>query len=42
VTLLDGEAEVEIEGVVTELGRFDTTYIPGAASTHFAIAARSR
>ena len=28
VTLLDGEAEVEIDGVVTELGRFDTTYIP--------------
>jgi mannose-6-phosphate isomerase-like protein (cupin superfamily) len=29
VTLLEGEGEVEIDGVVTPLKRFDTTYIPG-------------
>ena len=28
VTILDGAGEVEIDGVVTPLGRFDTTYIP--------------
>jgi mannose-6-phosphate isomerase-like protein (cupin superfamily) len=28
VTLLEGEAEVEIDGVVTPLSRYDTTYIP--------------
>ena len=28
VTVLDGEAEVLVEGQVTRLGRFDTTYIP--------------
>jgi mannose-6-phosphate isomerase-like protein (cupin superfamily) len=29
VTLLDGEGEVEVDGVVTKLKRFDSTYIPG-------------
>lgn len=29
VTLLEGEGEVEIDGVVTKLSRWDTTYIPG-------------
>jgi quercetin dioxygenase-like cupin family protein len=28
VTILDGEAEVLVEGTVTRLGRYDTTYIP--------------
>lgn len=28
VTVLEGEAEVLVEGAVTRLGRFDTTYIP--------------
>jgi quercetin dioxygenase-like cupin family protein len=28
VTVLDGEAEVLVEGTVTRLGRYDTTYIP--------------
>lgn len=28
VTVLEGEAEVLVEGVATRLGRFDTTYIP--------------
>ncbi|ROO84730.1 cupin domain [Actinocorallia herbida] len=28
VTILDGEAEVVVEGEVTRLGRHDTTYIP--------------
>jgi mannose-6-phosphate isomerase-like protein (cupin superfamily) len=28
VTILEGEAEVEIDGVVTPLGPLDTTYIP--------------
>ncbi|GLZ06130.1 hypothetical protein Acsp03_35960 [Actinomadura sp. NBRC 104412] len=28
VTVLDGEAEVLVDGEVTRLGRFDTTYIP--------------
>ncbi|MEU8800648.1 cupin domain-containing protein [Spirillospora sp. NPDC048819] len=28
VTILDGEAEVLVEGEVTRLSRFDTTYIP--------------
>jgi quercetin dioxygenase-like cupin family protein len=28
VTVLDGEAEVRVDGEVTELERFDTTYIP--------------
>ena len=28
VTVLEGEAEVLVEGVVTRLSRFDTTYIP--------------
>ncbi|MEY9212139.1 cupin domain-containing protein [Thermobifida halotolerans] len=28
VTVLEGEAEVVVEGSVTRLGRFDTTYIP--------------
>ena len=29
VTLLDGEGEVEVDGVVTKLKCFDSTYIPG-------------
>jgi mannose-6-phosphate isomerase-like protein (cupin superfamily) len=28
VTVLEGDAEVLVEGTVTRLGRFDTTYIP--------------
>ncbi|WP_129841074.1 cupin domain-containing protein [Streptomyces sp. RFCAC02] len=28
VTVLDGEAEVVVDGEVTRLGRFDTTYVP--------------
>jgi mannose-6-phosphate isomerase-like protein (cupin superfamily) len=28
VTILEGEAEVEIDGVVTPLSHYDTTYIP--------------
>ncbi|MFI5897929.1 cupin domain-containing protein [Actinoplanes sp. NPDC051513] len=28
VTILDGEAEVLVEGTATRLGRYDTTYIP--------------
>jgi quercetin dioxygenase-like cupin family protein len=28
VTVLDGEAEVLVEGTVTRLSRYDTTYIP--------------
>ncbi|WP_393916101.1 cupin domain-containing protein [Halostreptopolyspora alba] len=28
VTVLEGEAEVVVEGSTTRLGRFDTTYIP--------------
>jgi len=28
VTVLEGEAEVLVEGAATRLGRFDTTYIP--------------
>jgi quercetin dioxygenase-like cupin family protein len=28
VTVLDGEAEVLVEGAVTRLSRYDTTYIP--------------
>lgn len=28
VTVLEGEAEVVVEGAATRLGRFDTTYIP--------------
>ncbi|XVU29851.1 cupin domain-containing protein [Actinoplanes sp. CA-054009] len=28
VTILDGEAEVLVEGVVTRLSQYDTTYIP--------------
>lgn len=28
VTILDGEAEVVVEGVVTRLERYDTTYVP--------------
>ncbi|MDH6696515.1 cupin domain-containing protein [Streptomyces griseoviridis] len=28
VTVVEGEAEVWVEGEVTRLGRFDTTYIP--------------
>jgi mannose-6-phosphate isomerase-like protein (cupin superfamily) len=28
VTILDGEAEVLVEGTVTRLSRYDTTYIP--------------
>ena len=29
VTLLEGTGEVEIDGVVTPLSKFDSTYIPG-------------
>ena len=29
VTLLEGEGEVEVEGEITPLRRFDSTYIPG-------------
>jgi quercetin dioxygenase-like cupin family protein len=29
VTLLDGVGEVEIDGVVTPLSKYDSTYIPG-------------
>jgi mannose-6-phosphate isomerase-like protein (cupin superfamily) len=28
VTVLDGEAEVLVDGEITRLGRYDTTYIP--------------
>jgi quercetin dioxygenase-like cupin family protein len=29
VTLLEGDGEVEINGAITKLSRYDTTYIPG-------------
>jgi mannose-6-phosphate isomerase-like protein (cupin superfamily) len=35
VTLLEGEAEVEIDGVVTPLSRYDTTYIPAGREHAF-------
>ena len=35
VTLLDGEAEVEIDGVRTSLKRYDTTYIPAEKPHRF-------
>jgi len=35
VTLLEGEAEVEIDGAVTPLSRYDTTYIPAGREHAF-------
>ena len=35
VTLLEGEGEVEIDGVKTRLGRYDTTYIPAEKPHRF-------
>ena len=35
VTLLDGDAEVEIAGVVTPLGRYDTTYVEAGVEHAF-------
>jgi mannose-6-phosphate isomerase-like protein (cupin superfamily) len=35
VTILEGEAAVEIDGVVTPLSRYDTTYIPGGREHAF-------
>jgi mannose-6-phosphate isomerase-like protein (cupin superfamily) len=35
VTILEGEAEVEIDGVVTPLSRYDTTYIPAGREHAF-------
>ena len=35
VTILDGEAEVEIDGAVTPLGLYDTTYIPAGREHAF-------
>ena len=35
VTILEGEAEVEVDGTVTPLGRYDTTYIPAGREHAF-------
>lgn len=35
VTLLEGEAEVEIEGETHRLNRFDTTFVPAGKSHRF-------
>jgi mannose-6-phosphate isomerase-like protein (cupin superfamily) len=35
VTVLEGDAEVEIDGVVTPLVRYDTTYIPAGREHAF-------
>ena len=35
VTVLEGEAEVLVDGVATRLGRFDTTYIPSPVPHQF-------
>jgi mannose-6-phosphate isomerase-like protein (cupin superfamily) len=35
VTILEGEAEVEIDGVVTPLARYDTTYIAAGVEHAF-------
>jgi mannose-6-phosphate isomerase-like protein (cupin superfamily) len=35
VTLLEGEAEVEVDGVCTPLARYDTTYIPAGKPHRF-------
>ena len=35
VTLLEGEAEVEVEGQSTRLSKYDTTYIPAGKSHRF-------
>ena len=35
VILLEGEGEVEVDGKVTRLGRYDTTHIPAATPHRF-------
>ena len=35
VTLLEGEAQVEMDGELTPVGKYDTTYIPAGKSHRF-------
>jgi quercetin dioxygenase-like cupin family protein len=42
VTILDGFAEVLVEGTVTRLSRYDTTYIPSPIPTSSATPEPSR